>query len=332
MFRKMLFTVLFITVIFCKGYAQTSDHSDTLRVYLPKLDVLLKTKVEFDLESNRMRFEVRNARFGARGNVNKYFGYRVEVDLSDEGNIRMLDAYVKVIPITNLDIYLGQRKVPFGSDYLRSPAENIFANRSFVAKYTNDGLRDIGFVVNYRLLFHIPFDIWVAAMNGTGNNNPQWINQPTYSARLTFEPLKNFRLAGNFYQGSSLIEKNLTMYGGEMRYMTKTFLIETEYLHRHFSDTSLVQNEQYGFYIHSYYNFFTKAKIIQIISPVFRWDFMGKDENIKEKYAERITTGVNFGFEPKQFTAEIRLNYEKYLKKYFPTHFDKFTIEFIAKF
>ncbi len=332
MFLKKILLLLFISVALNKGFTQITDHSDTLKVYLPKLDVLLKTKVEFDLESNKMRFEVRNARFGARGNINKYIGYRAEVDFSDEGKIRMLDAYVKVTPISNLDVYLGQRKVPFGSDYLRSPAENIFANRSFVAKYTNDGLRDIGFVVNYRLLFHIPFDIWVAAMNGTGNNNPQWIDQPTYSARLTLEPLKNFRLAGNFYQGSTVNEKDLAMYGGEIRYMTKTFMVETEYVYRHFSDTSLIRNDQYGFYIHSYYNFFTKAKIIQIISPVFRWDFMGKNEGLNEKLAERITTGVSFGLEPKQFTAEIRLNYEKYLKKQFPTHFDRFTIEFIAKF
>jgi hypothetical protein len=331
MLRKTLFLLFFIPVGLSNVLAQTTDHNDTLKVYLPKIDVLLKTKVEFDLESNKMRFEVRNARFGARGNINKYFGYRVEVDLS-EGKIRMLDAYVKFTPIPNLDMYLGQRKVPFGSDYLRSPAENFFANRSFVAKYTNDGLRDIGFVVNYRLMYPIPFDIWVAAMNGTGNNNPQWIDEPTYAARLTFEPLRNFRLAGNFYHGSTLTEKNLTMYSGEMRYNTKTFLIESEYIHRNYADTILIKNDQYGFYIHSYYNFFTKAKMIQIISPVLRWDFMGKDEDIKVKLAERITTGVNFGFAPKPFTAEIRLNYEKYLKKYFPTHFDKFTIEFIAKF
>lgn len=332
MVYKTILLLLFISVALNKGFTQTSDHSDTLKAYVPKLDVLLKTKVEFDLESNKMRFVVRNARFGTRGNINKFIGYRAEVDLSDEGKIRMLDAYVKITPIANLDLYLGQRKVPFGSDYIRSPAENFFANRSFVAKYTNDGLRDIGFVANYRLRFHIPLDFWVAAMNGTGNNNPQWIDQPTYSARLTFEPLKNFRLAGNFYQGSTLVEKDLTMFGGEIRYMTKTVLIESEYIYRHFVDTTLLRNDQYGFYIHSYYNFFTKAKMIQIISPVFRWDFLGKNQGINGKIAERITTGVNFAFEPKQFTAEIRLNYEKYLKTYYPTHFDRFTIEFIAKF
>lgn len=332
MLQKSIFLILLTVFSFYKVAAQTPEQQASLIQYLPKIDIALKTKAEFDLESKMMRFEVRNARFGARGNINKYVGYRIEVDLSDEGKIKMLDAFVKITPLENLDVYMGQRKVPFGTDYLRSPVENIFANRSFVAKYTNDGLRDIGFVVNYRFKFHIPFDVWVAAMNGTGNNNPQWISRPNYSARLLFEPLKNIRLAGNFYQGSTILEKELTMYGGEIRYQTDKLLVETEYIHRHFTDTASAVLDQYGFYIHSYYNFYTGAKMIQMISPVVRWDFMGRETGNLGITAERITAGINFGFEPKPFKAEIRLNYEKYLKKYFVTHFDRFTIEFIAKF
>jgi hypothetical protein len=332
MLRKSTLLLVLIIVFINNAFTQTTDLSSSKIEYLPKIDGSLKTKAEFDLENNRMRFEVRNARFGAKGNINNYVGYRAEIDLSDEGRIRMLDAFVRITPVENLDVYLGQRKVPFGTDYLRSPVENIFANRSFVAKYTNDGLRDIGFVVNYRFKFHIPFNVWAAAMNGTGNNNPQWISRPNYSARLLFEPLKNIRLAGNFYQGSTLLENELTMFGGEIRYQTDKLLIESEYIHRHFTDTASTELDQYGFYVHSTYNFYTGAKMIQMISPVLRWDFMGRETDYIGKIAERVTAGVNFGFEPKAFKAEIRLNYEKYLKRYFPSHFDKFTIEFIAKF
>ncbi|MEI8048816.1 MAG: porin [Bacteroidota bacterium] len=331
MLQKLLFILLLTSASVINVSAQTPDQP-AQNTYLPKIDGSLKTKFEYDLANKKMRFEVRNARFGAKGNINKYFGYRVEVDLSDEGKIKMLDAYVKVTPVENLDVYLGQRKVPFGTDYLRNPVENLFANRSFVAKYVNNELRDIGLVVNYQFKFHIPFDFWVAAMNGTGNNNPQWIDKPNYAARLIIEPLKNFRLVGNFYQATTLLEKDMTMYGGEMRYQTSKILIETEFLKRHYSDTSSLVHDQFGFYIHSYYNFFTGAEMVQVISPTLRWDFMGKAEQVTELTADRITAGVNFGFEPKQFKAEIRLNYEKYLKKALRDHFDKFTVEFIAKF
>ncbi len=321
-----------ILIISFGGYAQNTDSTTIKNPYTPALDGSLKTKVEFDTEHGKMRFEVRNARFGTKGNVNKYVGYRAEVDLSDEGKIRMLDAYVKVTPLSNLDIYMGQRKVPFGTDYLRSPVENLFANRSFVAKYVNDGLRDIGFTVNYRLKTAIPIDLWVAAMNGTGSNNPQWIDRPNYAARATVSPLKSFRIAGNFYQGATLLEKNLTMIGGELRYQNKNLLVETEYMQRHFTDTLNIKNHQDGFYIHSCYNFHTRNQMIKIISPVLRWDLMGKDIFHNGKSAERITGGVNFGFDVKQFMAEIRLNYEKYLCGIYPSHVDKFVIELVAKF
>jgi hypothetical protein len=329
---QKLFFISLVLILSIKGYSQNPDSTSNKSLYAPALDGSLKTKVEFDTEHGKMRFEVRNARFGTKGNVNQYVGYRAEIDLSDEGKIRMLDAFVKVMPLSNLDIYMGQRKVPFGTDYLRSPVENLFANRSFVAKYVNDGLRDIGFTVNYRLKTAIPIDLWVAATNGTGCNNPQWIDRPNYAARATVSPLKNFRIAGNFYQGATLLEKNLTMIGGELRYQNKNLLIETEYMQRHFTDTSNVNNHQDGFYIHSCYNFHTKSKMIKIISPILRWDIMGNDIFNDKRSAERITGGVNFGFDVKQFMAEIRLNYEKYLCGIYASHVDKFVVEFIAKF
>ena len=332
MLKKIFLSLAMSVFLYLAGTAQLTDQTITNTEFQPKLDGSIKTKAEFDLEQGKIRFEVRNARFGAKGKLNNYVGYRAEIDLSDEGKIKMLDAFVKITPVNNLDVYLGQRKVPFGTDYLRNPVENIFANRSFVAKYINDGLRDIGLVANYRFRFHIPFDAWLSAMNGTGNNNPQWINRPNYATRLTFEPLQNTRFAANYYQGSTPLEINLTMLGGEFRYLNKRLMIESEYIHRHFTDTSRVMHNQYGFYMHSYYIFNTGGKMIQLISPTFRWDFMGQEEKPDGKLAERITAGVNFGFEPKPFLAEIRLNYEKYLKKYYSTHFDKFTIEFIAKF
>ncbi len=321
----------FFVLLAVHTFGQTTDSAVQKISFAPKLEGSLKTKVEFNTEDSQMRFEVRNARLGARGNVNEFVSYRAEIELSDEGNIKMLDAYVKISPVKNLNLYLGQRKVPFGTDYMRSPVESFFANRSFVAKYVNNGLRDIGFAANYSFTFHIPVDIWLSAMNGTGNNNPQWIDRPNYSARLAITPLKNFRLVYNFYEGSTLVEKKLKMVGGEIRYKTNKLLIETEYLQRNFTDTSSSNFLQDAFYIHSYYNFFINHKMIKIISPVFRWDYMGTDF-FEKNNAERITAGINFSFEPKLFKAEIRIQYEDYLKGLYPSHFDKFTIEWIARF
>lgn len=331
MTKKFLF-IIAVSAISLKGFSQNIDSTSHNNQFVPDIDGSIKTKVEFNTEQGKMRFEVRNARFGAKGKVNNFVSYRAEIDLSDEGKVKMLDAYVQVTPIKNLELYLGQRKVPFGTDYLRSPVDNIFANRSFVAKYVNDGLRDIGFVANYKIDCKVPIELWAAAMNGTGNNNPQWIDEPNYSGRVTVSPIKNFRIATNFYQGATLYEKKLTMIGGELRYQTKNFLIETEYMQRHYTDTSNVGKDNEGFYIHTYYNFNTKYKLVKKITPVLRWDIMGQEVFSTKKSAERITGGVTFGLDVKQFMAEIRLNYEDYLMSDYASHFDKFVIEFVAKF
>ncbi len=329
--RFLLFLISFF-ILAIPAFSQNADTLTDKSLYLPDIDGVIKTKVEFNSEKGKMRFEVRNARFGAKGKVNKYVSYRTEVDLSDEGKIKMLDAYAQVTPITNLNLSLGQRKIPFGSDYLRSPADNLFANRSFVAKYVNDGLRDIGFVANYNLKCKVPIELWASAMNGTGNNNPQWIEVPNYSGRITISPFKNFRIASNFYQGNTKSEIDLTMFGGELRYQTENFLIETEYIKRQFKDTLLGQKSQEGFYVHAFYNFNTHYKLIKRITPLLRWDIMGKEVFSSKKDSERITGGITFGFDAKQFIAELRLNYEDYLMSNYSYHFDKFVIELVAKF
>ena len=300
--------------------------------YTPDIFGILKTKAEFDLDNSLMRFEVRNARFGATGKINNHMSYKVEIDLSDEGRMKMLDAYIKFMPVSNLSFYLCQKKIPFSTDYMRNPAENIFANRSFLAKYINDGMRDIGFYAEYSIEGQIPVNIMAAAVNGTGNNNPQWIERPNLAGRLTVGAEKGFRLTGNVYYGDDDEKKNLAMVGGEMRYTNGSFFIESEYIRRNWDDSLSVRHNDDGLYIHSYYNFPLKGSMIHQVTPVVRWDMIGESVFSEEVDAKRLTIGINLGFEAKQFYSEIRLNYEDYFKSSLPIHTDKLTLEFIGRF
>lgn len=300
--------------------------------FLPDIDGIIKTKVEYDLNNSMVRFEVRNARFGAKGKINDFMSYKIELDLSDEGKMKMLDAYVRFTPLKNLDFFMGQRKIPFSTDYMRNPAENIFANRSFLAKYINDGMRDIGFYAEYKLPVTLPVDILVGAVNGTGNNNPQWISRPNMVSRVIIGPETGIRAAGNIYYGEAEYKDHLAMFGGELRYTNGKFFIESEYISRNWTDTLDTRVHDDGLYLHSYYNFRTDSKLVQIITPTARWDFIGKSVFGNEVDASRLTLGVNFGFEQKQFYSEIRLNYENYIKSSLPIHTDKLTLEFIARF
>ena len=329
--QKSVFVILLVYIISCHKIS-AQENTAVNPDFLPKITGILKTKVEFDLNHSLLRFEVRNARFGIYGKINQYFAYKTEIDLSDEGQIKMLDAYVKFTPVSHLDFYMGQRKIPFSSDYMRNPADNIFANRSFVAKYINDGLRDIGFYANYKFTGDIPIDVFVGAVNGTGNNNPKWIDKPNLVGRISAGAEKGLRVTGNLYYGQIIYKDNLKMVGGEMRYSSGPFFIESEYVRGTWTDTLSVNIHDDGFYIHSYYNFILKDKMICLLTPTARWDFMGTSVFNNEIDANRLTFGINAGFEPKQFYAEIRLNYEKYFRRSLPVHSDKFTIEFIARF
>jgi hypothetical protein len=300
--------------------------------FFPDIDGIIKTKVEYDLNNSLVRFEVRNARFGAKGKVSDFMSYKIEVDLSDEGKMKMLDAYVRFTPLKNLDFFMGQRKIPFSTDYMRNPAESIFANRSFLAKYLNEGMRDIGFYAGYKLPVTFPVDILIGAVNGTGNNNPRWVSRPNLVSRIIIGSEKGFRAAGNIYYGEAEFRDHLAMLGGEARYTDGRFFIESEYISRNWTDTLGMIVHDDGLYLHSYYNFSTNNKVVQLITPAARWDFIGDSVFGNEIDASRLTLGVNFGFEQKQFYSEIRLNYENYFKSSLPIHTDKLTLEFIARF
>ncbi|MCU0455077.1 MAG: OprO/OprP family phosphate-selective porin [Bacteroidales bacterium] len=324
--------VSFIVTLLNWQAADSQDSIYTKSDFAPDLDVILKVKTEYDLDNSLIRFEVRNARFGLKGRINDYMSYKVELDLSDEGKMKMLDAYIRLSPLKRIDIYLGQRKIPFSTDYMRNPAENIFANRSFLAKYINDGMRDIGFYIDYRSGGGIPLNILIGAVNGTGNNNPQWISRPNVTGRIVAGQEEGLRVTGNIYYGATEFREHLLMAGGEIRYSRNNFFVESEYISRNWTDTIGMRKNDDGLYIHSYYNFRPERKMIKIISPTVRWDFIGRSVFTEETEASRLTLGINAGFEPRQFYSEIRLNYENYFRSSLPIHTDKLTLEFISRF
>lgn len=82
--------------------------------------------------------------------------YKAEIDLSDEGSIKMLDAYARVFPVKDLNFTIGQMRVPFTIDAHRSPHQQYFANRSFIAKQVGN-VRDVGLTAGYTNKKGIPF-------------------------------------------------------------------------------------------------------------------------------------------------------------------------------
>lgn len=96
--------------------------------------------------------------------------YKAEIDLSDEGSIKMLDAYARVFPMKDLNFTIGQMRVPFTIDAHRSPHQQYFANRSFIAKQVGN-VRDVGFTTAYKHTSGFPFILEAGLFNGSGLTN-----------------------------------------------------------------------------------------------------------------------------------------------------------------
>ena len=118
--------------------------------YLPKVNGTIRAKYEYQTGMGAGRFEVRNARVSLTGNILPIVAYKAEIDLSDEGQIKMLDAYARIFPAKGLTVTAGQMRVPFTIDAHRSPHQQYFANRSFIAKQVGN-VRDVGLTLGYEL-------------------------------------------------------------------------------------------------------------------------------------------------------------------------------------
>lgn len=125
MIMKKSAFMLFIILLSLTANAQTPYRNEDgkkidkeeleTKDYLPEIHGTIRTKFEYQTEMAASRFEVRNARISITGNVLPIVAYKAEIDLSDEGQIKMLDAYARLFPIKDLTITAGQMRVPLQS-------------------------------------------------------------------------------------------------------------------------------------------------------------------------------------------------------------------------
>ncbi|MDY6205156.1 MAG: porin [Prevotella sp.] len=327
-----------------KVVAQDDKHSTT-----PRIEGTIRAKYEYQTEEGEGRFEVRNARVSVTGNVNPVVSYKAEIDLSDEGRIRMLDAYGRMQPWSTLRFTIGQMRVPFTIDAHRSPHLQYFANRSFIAKQVAN-VRDVGFTAGYT--YHVGFPIVFEGgfFNGSGLTNQKdfWSKQINFSAKL-----QAFLPQGFYLTLSSMKTKpaDVTVMHWDVGtyFHRKGLHLEAEYLLKHygggaFSDVHTVNT-------FASYDIPLRRTIFSKISPLVRYDFM-TDHSDGKRYVDlkedatgnlivndyqrhRVTGGVTLSTSL-PFVADIRINYEKYFYRsgavVKPSEKDKIVVELMTRF
>lgn len=356
------FCMLLYGTVVAQSNDSERDTTQGARVsYVPKIDGAVKVKLEVDLQDAAYRFNVRNSRFGVRGNVSKSMYYRIQVDFNNEGKISILDSYVGYT-IGGFDAKLGQQQYHFSTDLDRGPTTNMFANRSFLAKYLTSyygsevsdgkivsyvktlGSRDLGLSMSYRFKTKVPLNLIAGVFNGSGTNNPEWGKRVNLMGRIELGGDKGLQGSVAYYHGYSPqhvkveeqngtfvtedFEQKLRMVGGELRYTRGGLLLEGEYARRYLcmeGATAMMATAL----VQGYYRFqLPKCPTIDYIAPIARWDmgnnvdYLNVQNKLRETFeANRITVGVNIGFGTKWIQSEIRLNYEKYLLKEQPSDF-----------
>ncbi len=347
MTKKQWLVALFIVGLPTIAIAQSDDNKAK---YMPEVHGTIRGKYEYQPDDKEGRFQVRNARFSLSGKVSSAVEYKAEIDLSDEGQIKMLDAYTRLKPTDGLNFTIGQMRVPFTIDAHRSPHQQYFANRSFIAKQVGN-VRDVGATLGYNFNIGIPVVLEAGLFNGSGltNQKDYWTNSVNYSAKAQFFFPRGFNLTLST-QKIRPDHISVNMYDAGVYYHGNGWHLETEYLFKHYHKNAFKNVHAVDAF--ACYDIALRKCFFSKISPLVRYDYMsdhsdGKRYNsdgkvdasgvmrINDYQRSRLTGGLTFSI-AKPFIADIRLNYEKYFYRdgavAKPSEKDKLVIEFMTRF
>jgi hypothetical protein len=344
---KLLFCTTALVCTLTAG-AQDTDKNVTV---VPTGTV--RTKFEYQPGERNGRFDVRTARFGIGGKIYNRLDYKMEIDLSDEGRMRMVDAYVGAKIYKGLNFNIGYMRVPFTIDAHRSPHLQSFANRSFIAKQMGS-VRDVGASLGWKFGTRVPLNIQVGMFNGSGlpeDLQRYWTRTFNYSAKVQAWVLPSLTLVGG-YQTTRPGNVRIHMFDAGATWRNGRWLVEGEYLRKNYMETAFAGANSVDAFV--CYGIPLARGPFERISFLGRWDFMsdhsdglpvdetsGWDDGLNrplslDDYARhRATAGVTFSL-GLPFTADIRVNYEKYFYRtgaiIEPSDHDKIVVELMAHF
>lgn len=334
-------TLWMLMAVGCLALPATAQEKET--DYRPEVHGTIRAKYENQFEEGNGRFEVRNARISLSGKVTPLMQYKAEIDLSDEGNIKMLDAYTRFAPLKDFQFTIGQMRVPFTIDAHRSPHQQYFANRSFIAKQAGN-VRDVGATLGYRFNVGFPIQLEGGLFNGSGLTNQKdfWGKQLNYSAKAQLFLPEGFNLTLSV-QKIRPEATSVYLYDVGAYYHSYHWHVEAEYLRKRYENDAFQAVNVFDGFIN--YDHYLRKGLFRKLSFLARYDFMGdhsdgtsgEDGRLKlsDSKRHRLTGGVTLSL-AKPFVSDIRINYENYFyRKDAPvkvSEHDKIVVEFMVRF
>ncbi len=315
----------------------------------PKIGGTLRSKYEYQTAEGKGRFTVRTARVNIRGSLSAMVAYKAEIDLCDEGQIKMLDAYTTLTPVPSLGLTIGQMRVPFTIDAHRSPHSQYFANRSFIAKQVGN-IRDVGAKLEWAAHPGFPVRIEAGAYNGSGLTDQKdfWTSSVNFAAKAQLL----LPVGLNVVMSAQKIKPDavpVMMYNVGLTYHRSQFLAEAEYLYKHYGHGAFAPVHAVN--VMGCYDIALRHRLFTRVSLLARYDYMS-DHSDGRRYADgepnslgslivndyrrsRVTAGVTLSMN-KPFVSDLRINYEKYMYRsgaiVKPSEGDKIVVEVMTHF
>ena len=315
-------------------------------VFTVQLHGTVRAKFEYQPDLGQSRFQVRNARFSVSGSVTRMVDYKAEIDLSDEGAIKMLDAYGRLNLLDRrLRVTIGQMRVPFTIDAHRSPHQQYFANRSFIAKQAGN-VRDVGATLGWTFGETVPVTLEGGLFNGSGLTDQKdfWTRSFNYSAKAQLKFADRVNLALSIQKTHPDIV-DIHMYDVGAYYENPLWHIEAEYLRKNYAKDAFEGVNVVDAFICRNLPL-RNCRGLRQISILARYDYMSDHSTgiadpttgrlvLDDPERHRVTGGVTLSL-GLPFRADLRLNYEAYFYRRTATpalsEQDKVVAEFMIRF
>ncbi len=326
--------------------AQSADEQSPVNVH-----GTIRSKYEYQTEENEGRFEVRNARISVDGKLSPVISYKAEIDLCDEGKIKMLDAYTRLKPVRGLQFTMGQFRVPFTIDAHRSPHQQYFANRSFIAKQVGN-VRDVGAALGYTFNAGFPIIIEAGLFNGSGLTNQKdfWTNSVNFSAKAQFLLPRGFNITLST-QKIKPDNASVMMYDAGAYWHSHGWHLEAEYLYKHYAADAFRPVHAFDSFVSYDIPVKNECSLVRYVTPLLRYDYMSDHSDgmryvdgkanpegkliVNDHQRSRLTGGLTLSLK-RPFVSDIRLNYEKYFYRNDgvakPSEKDKIVVEIMTRF
>lgn len=203
------------------------------------------------LPGSNSTFRLRRGRVSVDGDVGKLATYKIQVETLNSPSL--LDAYLTLNVLPFAKVTVGQFKVPFSQENLRSSANLLTVERSQVvnslvpSRDIGANGRDIGADVAGTFSFSesAGVDYAIGIFNGAGIDGKDNNKRKDFGGRLAVRPFSGLSFAGDYYHGNSgITEVPRDRQGVELAYTYHPLTLLGEYIWG--SDGALRKQGWYG--------------------------------------------------------------------------------------